>query len=220
MLSMAAIAMPLVIQAAPVTTENATITAIYGTGNPNTGWQQVADDTTGNILGIQAKDRTSGATPNDGAGTYTFASGVKWNIDFSVNYTAGFLSTSPYTYLLKINGGPGLNVETVFGDNAYGTSATLNGKGTVGTFAANSAANSILQNSEANTFSFINDIAPGTYNFELEAVNVDGTVVDSDSVNVQITPDSGPGILGLALVGGVLLFAKKRAAKLASQTLS
>ncbi len=51
------------------------ITAIYGGGNPDGGW--TADTDSGITLGLRAKGRNdtsfAGTTPNDGAGTYTFA---------------------------------------------------------------------------------------------------------------------------------------------------
>lgn len=206
---LSALTIPQLTQAAPVTTENANITAIFGTGNPNTGWQQVADSSANLILGLRAKDRTSGATPNDGAGTYSFASGSTWQIEFSVNNTGASLLSSTYKYLLQINGSP-VDLST-FPDNAYGTSATANGAGTVGTFATEAATHNIMQNSERNSFGFINDTADGTYTFELDVKNVDGVTIDSDTIHVQVgsVPDSGTGIAGLGIICALLWAGKK-----------
>jgi hypothetical protein len=48
---------------------NQNITAIFGSGNPNTGW--ATDTTNGLVLGLRAKSRSTGSTAN-ASGVYTF----------------------------------------------------------------------------------------------------------------------------------------------------
>jgi len=89
---------------------NQNITAIFGTGgNPDQGWTTF---TQGNIqLGLRAKNRTDGTTPNNGAGTYSFATGTApastkalWNFEFSANVEyQGAPSSSRFSSLLPTN---------------------------------------------------------------------------------------------------------------------
>ena len=53
---------------------NQDITAIFGSGNPDQGWTTFTQDSI--QLGLRAKNRTDGTTPNDGAGTYSFPVGT------------------------------------------------------------------------------------------------------------------------------------------------
>src|SRR5206468_6900736 len=60
---------------------NENITAIFGTGNPDTGW--TADTENGLTLALRAKDRVTGSTSNL-SGVYSFAtaaagSRASWN---------------------------------------------------------------------------------------------------------------------------------------------
>ena len=97
------------------TTFNAPITAIFGSGNPDSGWVSSVDN---NIeLGLRAKDRNTGATPNNGAGTYSFATGFSnpptnsraiWNFEFSINSddSSGTAPLSSYRYVLSYDTNP------------------------------------------------------------------------------------------------------------------
>src|SRR5688500_16347208 len=80
---------------------NTNITAIYGGGNPDTGW--TSDSGNGITLGLRAKNRDTGVTPNNGAGVYSFATGYNaantralWNYEFSINSGTPFLSFYDY----------------------------------------------------------------------------------------------------------------------------
>lgn len=168
-------------------TYNQNIKAIFGTGgNPDTGW--TADSGANGItVALRAKNRTSGDTTNS-SGVYFFAglaptSRGLWNYEFSIN--SGSVPLSTYDYYLSADGNPTqcimyttVNPLMLWGDNSYGTNATLNSQGAEGTagspdFLADS--NNVAQNSQNITF----DDYPGggqslipnaTYSYELYAV--------------------------------------------------
>jgi hypothetical protein len=171
---------------------NQNITAIFGSGNPDQGWTTFVQD---NIqLGLRAKNRTDGTTPNDGAGTYSFPVGTApastralWNFEFSanVNYNpapaaslVGDIQIPPpkladYTYLLSVDTDPSggtsfisYNPLVFHSDNSYGNNATLNGAGVeVGPLLG--SAYSMAQNSQNITFFPFNGnpLISGTYDF-------------------------------------------------------
>src|SRR5688572_25029709 len=115
---------------------NQNITAIFGSGNPNTGW--TADTSNGITLALRAKSRLNGSTSNVN-GTYTYATAPaprgEWNYEFSINSGTDPLST--YDYYISTDGDPSqcINYSTVnplthWNDNSYGDSSTANGQGT------------------------------------------------------------------------------------------
>lgn len=176
-----------------VTTYNQSITAIFGTGNPDTGWTA---DTANNIqLGLRAKGRNDssyvGLTPNDGAGTYSFPifGGARgpFNYEFSINSDAsggGGLNLSFYDFYLAVDGNSSQGVTFTqvdplahWGDNSYGNNGTANSAGVEGTAAALAGGNNVAQNSQNITFGdypggafAVPGPADATYNYELFAV--------------------------------------------------
>jgi hypothetical protein len=212
---------------------NQSITAIYGGGNPDTGW--AADSGNGLTLGLRAKNRDTGDTPNTN-GVYTFATGFNatnnravWNYEFSINSGKAMLSS--YDYYLGVDMDPSqaisytfFNPLAVFTDNSYGLSTTLNGQGAEGSDATNSSlglTNSIVQNSENIVFLGLDPTLNATYNYELFAVakgaGVDGAKLDDVAITVVVgsggsqVPDSGSSALLLALgVAGLAGFKLRR----------
>lgn len=215
---------------------NQSITAIFGGGNPNTGW--TADAGGGITLGLRGKNRDTGATPNVN-GVYSFATGynvannrARWNYEFSID--AGSLMLSDYDYFLGIDLDPSqgisynvINPIAAFNDNSYGNSSTLNGQGFEGPAAGNAAladANSVLQNSQNIVFLGLDPTQNATFNYELFAVAKGDGVNGNRLADVGITvvvgtggaavPDTGStaAMISLGLAGLVGLRSRRRAA--------
>ena len=204
---------------------NQSITAIFGAGNPDTGW---TTDTglNGLVLGLRAKNRTDASTPNDGAGTYTFATAPAprglWNYEFSINSGTSFLSAYDYYLSVDRDASPGVSFTTIdplayWLDNSYGTAGTANGAGLEGPSSSFVGSSSIAQNSENITFG---DYPGGalaltpnaTYTYSLYAVEKgagpNAAPLTSVTMNVRVgdggssVPDSGSTV---ALLGGCLV---------------
>ncbi|MGN6386264.1 MAG: VPDSG-CTERM sorting domain-containing protein [Verrucomicrobiota bacterium] len=211
------------------------ITAIYGSGNPDSGWTAATDN--GIQLGLRGKNRNTGATPNDGAGTYNFAVGTIWNYEFSIN--SGNNNLNAYQFYLAVDGNSsqGVNFTTVdplayWGDNSYGktgTSTANNGQGVEGTAATYAGLNNIAQGSQRITFGDYPAGAQslnvdGTYTFNLFATRIGegptGTRLTDLSIDVVVgkggaaVPDGGSSLalLGLGLAGIAGLQLRRKAA--------
>ena len=109
------------------------ITAIFGEGNPDTGW--AADTSNGIQLGLRAKNKSDASTTNTN-GTYSFALGTPWNYEFSINsdLTNGTNQLTTYDFYLSADGDPSqctryttVNALTYWSDNEYGNNNTANG---------------------------------------------------------------------------------------------
>lgn len=185
------------------TTPNATITAIFGSGNPNGGWQEVTDTGNNIQLGLRAKERYGAVGTHDGSGNYTLPS--PWNIEFSVNVNADgsvagpSLASTGYSYLLNVDGLYSFDLATIL-DNSYGNSSTANSAGVEGLFSAFGSSNSIMQNSEQVTYT------PGDgsgHSFDLSVQDGSGNVVLNDRITVNggYTPVPEPS----TVVAGALL---------------
>src|ERR1043165_8294800 len=118
---------------------NQTITAIYGTGNPDTGW--TADTRNGIQLALRAKNRVEGSTTN-ATGVYSFPVGSAprgaWNYEFSINsdVTGGTNPLSTYDYYISTDSDPSqciryttVNALEYWNDSSYGNNTTANGAG-------------------------------------------------------------------------------------------
>lgn len=172
------------------------ITFIAGNGNPNTGFTV---NTAGDIqLGLRAKGRNDSAyaslTPNNAAGTYTFAtfSGARgpFNYEFSINSDTSDPASplSTYDFYISVDGDPsaGIIYTTVnplahWFDNSFGGNGTANGAGVEPAIPADYLAfpglYNIAQNSQNITFGDYPGggfAVPGptdaTYDYELFAV--------------------------------------------------
>lgn len=187
---------------------NQNITAIFGSGNPDTGW--TADNGANGItVALRAKNRTNGDTTN-ASGVYSFASAPPtrglWNYEFSIN--SGGVNLSTYDYYLSADGNPSgcityttVNPLMQWGDNSYGTNATLNGQGVEGT--AGSPDNyadtyNVAQNSQNITFGDYpggaQTLMPNaTYSYELYAVEKGDGPAGVRLASVSITVVVGTG---------------------------
>jgi len=200
------LAIALIAAIAPSVRAQTTITAIFGSGNPDTGW---TSDDGGNIqLALRAKSRIDGSTPNDGAGTYYFATAPAtrglWNYEFSINSDApnNIDALTTYDFYLSADGDPSqciyyttVNPLTHWNDNSYGNNTTANSQGVEGSAAALAPVNNIAQNSQNITFG---DYPGGaqtlqanaTYSYELYAVAAgagpNGTKLASVSITVVV----------------------------------
>lgn len=191
-----------------------TITAIYGGGNPDTGW--TSESGGGIELALRGKNRDTGATPNVN-GVYTFPTGFAvsnparalWNYEFSINSGTPFLDY--YDYFLSVDLDPTAGVSYVtfdplasFADNSYGDAGTANGAGVEGTAAALAGSNFIAQNSQNIVFLGLNPLLDATYNYELYAVAKGAGVGGSKLADVGITVVVGQGGAGVPDVGSTL----------------
>ncbi len=201
---------------------NQTITAIFGSGNPDSGW--TTDTASGVTLGLRAKNRTTGSTVN-ASGVYSFATAPAtrglWNYEFSINSGTATLAQSGLTFWLSADTDSSMGVSystisplTYWADNSYGNAGTGQGLGVEGTFAALGGANTIAQNSQNITFG---DYPGGalaleqnaTYDYLLFAKDVTGATVASVDIQVVVgnggsrVPDAGSTsiLLGTGLVG-------------------
>jgi hypothetical protein len=206
---------------------NQSITAIFGAGNPDTGW--ASDSGNGITLGLRGKNRDTGATPNVG-GIYTFAPGLNaggtralWNYEFSINSGTALLDS--YDYFLGIDMDPSAGISytyvnpfAAFNDNSFGNSATINGQGFEGPPASNSllaSSNTVVQNSQNIIFLGLNPFLNATYNYDLFAVakgdGVGGAHLDDVAITVVVgsggaaVPEAGTSVMllgaGLASLG-------------------
>lgn len=129
---------------------NQNITAIFGAGNPDTGW--TFDDG----LALRFKDRSTGDTLNingvytSAGGSYAGAERFRRNLEFSIQ-ASGPVALSGEYYLLTT--GPSypsltLNVLTQWTDNSYGDASTSNGAGVEGDVGTYGSLWSKVQNSQ------------------------------------------------------------------------
>jgi hypothetical protein len=159
-----------------------TITAIFGSGNPDTGW--TTDTANGITLALRGKDRVTGSTANSNGVYGPYATGVVppnnnrafWNWEFSINSGAENLSED-YDYYVAIDLDPSecvnyvvANALTNWSDNSYGNDTTPNGQGVEGTAAVLASSNNIAQQSQNLVFVGGDPSLDATYNYELFAV--------------------------------------------------
>jgi hypothetical protein len=186
---------------------NQNITAIFGSGNPNTGW--TADTSNGIQLALRAKSRIDGSTTN-ATGVYSFPVGPAprgaWNYEFSINSDVahGTDPLSTYDYYISVDGDASqcIRYTTVdalnyWSDNSYGNNSTANGQGAEGTAAMFAGANNIAQNSQNITFADYpggaQPLGNATYNYELYAVEKGAGPNGARLASVGITVVVGTG---------------------------
>jgi len=148
-------------------TYNTTQTAINGSGNTDNGWSvytspdlTLASMAQYNYPGYP-NNATAPSDPNNGAGTFLFPTGPKpgsltrgqYDLWFSVYTPNSSVAASGLDFYWSVTTtGPGtafgpINL-SLYSDSSYGSSATPNGGGTRGTFAALAGANTLVQNAE------------------------------------------------------------------------
>lgn len=178
------------------------IVAIFGSGNPNTGWTTDVNSETGIVLALRAKNRENASTANV-AGTYAEPVGLqqpnnnraRWNWEFSID--SGAVMLDQYDYYIGVDTDPsvGISLQIVdalssFADNSYGTSSTLNGQGVEGTAAALAGSNTVVQQSQNILFWGQNATINATYDYTLYAVakgaGYDGDKIASTSITVVV----------------------------------
>jgi len=186
---------------------NQNIVAIFGTGNPNTGW--TTDTSAGGIvLGLRGKERDTASTAN-ASGVYSYATGVdpnnaaraRWNWEFSINSGGANLNNFEFYVGADLDASQGIsysivNALTFFNDNSYGNNATLNGQGVEGTaFAPDNLAmaNNIAQQSQNLVFVGGNPFLNATYDYILYAVANGGGSGGAHLAETHITVVVGNG---------------------------
>jgi hypothetical protein len=229
---------PLSAQAGPTTSYDSTVTAIYGTGNPDGFWNSYLDTSLNLQLSLRAQTSIAGTvptSPNNGAGTFTFPSGTApgstlatWDYWFSINTNpngTGSNNLNTYDFYLTFDtpSAPGtfqtpLNVLTALPDNAYGNNDTLNGQGIIGTAATSPAlvmSYNVAQNAENISFAGLSTGVTGNYHFQLYAVapgaGANGTRLGQANMIVNVVPE--PSVLfltGLGLSSLLILQLRRR----------
>ena len=194
---------------------NDNITAIFGSGNPDTGW--TSDTSNGIQLALRGKNRDDASTTN-AAGVYSFPVGAplrgSWNYEFSINsdVTGNTIPLSTYDYYISVDNDASqcIRYTTVdalnyWMDSSYGNNDTANGQGVEGTAAALAATNNVAQNSENITFGDYpggpQTLGNATYNYELYAVEKGAGPNGARLASVGITVVVGTGGVACATPG-------------------
>jgi hypothetical protein len=182
---------------------NQNIVAIFGAGNPDTGW--TVDTDSGITLALRAKNRETGSTDNIG-GVYEVPTGLqqpnnnraRWNWEFSID--SGAVNLSAFDYYVGIDTDPSAGIShtivdalTHFGDNSYGNDQTLNGQGVEGPSTTYASVFNISQQSQNLVFSGQDPIAPANYDYELYAVEKGAGPLADKLSSVSITVVVGTG---------------------------
>jgi hypothetical protein len=233
-------AAPLRLLAVPVMSFDESRTAIFGSGNPDTGWTTSYDSSLNLAVSLRAKNRVTGSTANNGAGTYSYASAPAtrglWNYEFSLD--SGFAPLSSYDFFLSVDrdSSQGVSYATInplthWFDNSFGTIATVNGQGTEGPSFLLAGSNTIAQNSQNITFGGLTGYPGGalvleqnaTYTYNLFATasgaGVGGTRLADTTINVvvgnggepaQNVPDTGGTLALIGLAFGGLVALRRR----------
>lgn len=192
--------------------------AIFGGGNPNGGWSvdlQNTDPLTSIEVGLRFKQRDTGATPNDGAGTYYSDTGFSiagaprtlWNIEWHANSDASGLTGKNlddyiFTFMMDTDPSAGqswvtFNPFNLLLDSSYGNNGTANGAG-----AENSSPdlNNVGQNSQNGGFPpfSINAFALGTYDARMTATTLGGAPVAQIGITL-VVPEAETYVAGIAM---------------------
>ncbi|MBK8002196.1 MAG: VPDSG-CTERM sorting domain-containing protein [Verrucomicrobia bacterium] len=176
-----------------------TITAIFGSGNPDTGWT-TGTGTGGIELGLRARNRDDGTTPNVN-GEYAFLPGLSaavilpwpfWNFEFSIDVGAQMFTMYDFYLGIDMDSGVGVDyVNSLINPLSWRTTATessANGQGDETSFAnAQIEGYTIAQNSLNIAFLGLDPNAPGIYDYRLFAVSK----LSPDDVNNSPLPDDG-----------------------------
>lgn len=206
-------------------TYNDNITAIFGGGNPDTGW--TSESGNGITLALRGKQRYPSTSTANVNGVYSYATGLippnnnraVWNWEFSIN--SGTATLDAYDYYVGVDLDPSaginysfVNALTFWSDNSYGNNGTANGAGLeTGLAAALLAGDNIAQQSQNLVFAGGNPLLDATYNYELFAVAKGGGASGAKLADVGITvvvgrggaavPDAGStlSLLGLGMAG-------------------
>lgn len=176
------------------------IVAIFGSGNPDTGW--TVDSDNGLTLALRAKNRENGSTANN-LGVYYEPVGyqapqnnrARWNWEFSIN--SGTENLDAYDFYIAVDTDPTVGVSQyiadallTFADNSYGNDQTANGLGVEGTAATYAGMYNISQQSQNLVFWGQDPTIDGTYDYELYAVakgdGYNGQKLASTSITVVV----------------------------------
>lgn len=181
------------------------IVAIFGSGNPDTGWTS-EQGSNGIEVAMRGKHRVTASTANVN-GTYSFPTGLQpattraiWNWEFSIN--SGSVKLDAYDYYLSMAHYTDVEANfltfdvMVIPDNSYGDDTTVNGAGVEGLSSVYASQYNVAQ--QSHNITFYGGLNPdpdanGIYEYELYAV-AKGAGVDADKlVSVSISVIVGTG---------------------------
>lgn len=180
------------------------IVAIFGSGNPDTGWTTETGE--GITVALRGKNRATAETANVN-GTYSFPTGVQpatvraiWNWEFSINSGAQSLADAADYYIaIDLDPSQGIGYTTIdalsIPDNSYGNDSTLNGQGIEGLASDLASLYNISQQSHNITFGAygLDANQNATYDYELYAVEKGSGPGGTRLVSVGITVVVGTG---------------------------
>lgn len=185
----------------------------FGSGNSNINWTIAS--ASGFELGLQVAMRSVVGPPPAPIGTtgvYDVPAGGQeangssaWGISYSVFDSTGLPSGDTYNVIVTDTA---TNTTTMFDPSP----ATI----TDDTLTANNEGTG-FQNSEAISFGFVdpnyNPNISDTFDITLEALNAQGTVVDSDQITVQTPEPVSMSLMGVGLFGMAMARRKVKKAK-------
>jgi hypothetical protein len=153
-------ALPMFAMAVPVTIYNDNLTAIFGSGNPNTGFTTNKETDTGLSISLRAKDRVDGDTTNvNGVYSSTYISGTRWPFNYELSFNGGGQAVNNYNVWLQVDNDTSqgvsfttVNALTYWNDNSFGMPSTANGSGFEGPAAILGGTNQIMQLSQNPAF--------------------------------------------------------------------
>jgi hypothetical protein len=182
---------------------NQVIVAIFGAGNPDTGW--TADSDGNVVLALRAKNRENASTVN-ASGVYAMPAGLqapnnnraRWNWESSINSGTNVLSAYDYYLEIDMDRSTGIsnlvvNALTFFADNSYGNDSTLNGQGLEGPASTYASIYNIAQQSQNIVFYGLDATLDSTFTYTLYAVPAGAGVNGARIATVSITVIVGAG---------------------------
>ena len=189
-------------------------------------------ENTFNFDGVDTYTMQPGSPNGSPAPVWAQGDNARWNFEWSINTdvngtTGNNLNDFTYQIAMFKLGADGTNINdalafdpihTLWADHSFGDNATGNGNGTeagfldVVTYAGLVANNNVAQNSwnygffDGNPLDALGDFdfnAPGTYIVRLSAFDLSGSMVASDTVNINIVPVPSAVFAGLGMLGAI-----------------
>lgn len=180
---------------------DADITAIFGSGNPDTDWNSVQEN--GFVLAARAKERFVSPVMAHVDDVYTISAvspqvnRSPYNIELSIQVLSGVLNQADYYLLVDIDPSVGinyqaLNIHTSWNDSSFGDASTGNGLGVEGPADPLASIYSVEQLSsnlgfgQFSSVGLVNPADPATRDFMVVAVPVGADPFSNPITNIHI----------------------------------